>query len=149
MISDKKINNKIIKKITSKMLSKIEKSFEIINILYENNLITDVYIVGSVAKGTANQYSDIEINIVNPLFEIQNLSDLSPIVGTESSPNIKMVVDQLKDIGIKFKIIKIKDLEFWYQIHRNELLHIVLSKDEKFSVKPRIRITKEQMIVDN
>ena len=115
--------------------------------LYKNNLITDVYIVGPVAKGTASQYSDIEINIINPLFEIQNLSDLNPIIGTES-PNIKMVIDQLKEIGIKFKIIKIKDLEFWYQIHRNELFHIVLTKDEKFSIKPRIRITKDEMIIE-
>ena len=142
MISDKKINNKIIK-------GKIEKSFEIINILYKNNLITDAYILGSVAKGTANQYSYIEINIVNPLFEIQNLSisDLIPIIGTES-PNIESVINQLKDIGIKFKIIKIKDLEFWYQIHRNELFHILLTKEEKFSIKPRIRVTKDEMIIE-
>lgn len=140
MINDKKIKNKIIK-------GKIEKSFEIINILYKNDLIIDAYILGSVAKGTADQYSYIEINIVNPLFEIQNLSDLRPIIDTES-PNIKSVTDQLKEIGIKFKIIKIKDLEFWYQIHRNELFHIVLTKDEKFSIKPRIRITKDEMIIE-
>ena len=138
MTNNKKINysNKTIK-------GKIEKSFEIINILYKNNLITDAY----VTKGTADQYSYIEINIINPLFEIQNLSDLRPIIDTES-PNIKSVIDQLKEIGIKFKIIKIKDLEFWYQIHRNELFHIVLTKDEKFSIKPRIRVTKEQMIIE-
>ncbi len=140
MINDKKINNKTIK-------GKIEKSFEIINILYKNNLITDAYILGSVAKGTADQYSYIEINIINPLFEIQNLSDLRPIIDTES-PNIESVINQLKEIGIKFKIIKIKDLEFWYQIHRNELFHIVLTKDETFSIKPRIRITKDEMIIE-
>lgn len=140
MINDKKIKNKIIK-------GKIEKSFEIINILYKNNLITYAYILGSVAKGTANQYSYIEINIVNPLFEIQNLSDLRPIIDTES-PNIESVINQLKEIGIKFKIIKIKDLEFWYQIHRNELFHIVLTKDEKFSIKPRIRFTKDEMVIE-
>jgi len=140
MISDKKIKNKIIK-------GKIEKSFEIVNILYRNNLITDAYILGSVAKGTADQYSYIEINIINPLFETQNLSDLRPIIDTES-PNIESVINQLKEIGIKFKIIKIKDLELWYQIHRNELFHIVLTKDEKFSIKPRIRITKDEMIIE-
>lgn len=140
MISGKKINNKTIK-------GKIEKSFEIINILYKNDLITDAYILGSVAKGTADQYSYIEINIVNPLFEIQNLSDLRPIIDTES-PNIESMINQLKEIGIKFKIIEIKDLEFWYQIHRNELFHIVLTKDEKFSIKPRIRVTKDEMIIE-
>lgn len=142
MANNKKINysNKTIK-------GKIEKSFEIVNILYKNNLITDAYILDSVAKGTADQYSYIEINIVNPLFETQNISDLRPIIDTES-PNIKSVIDQLKEIGIKFKIIKIKDLEFWYQIHRNELFHIVLTKDEKFSIKPRIRITKDEMIIE-
>ena len=142
MINEKKINysNKIIK-------GKIEKSFEIINILYKNDLITDAYIIGSVAKGTANQYSYIEINIINPLFEIQDISDLRPITGKDSS-DIKTIIDQLKEIGIKFKIIKIQDIEFWYQIHRNELFHITLTKDEKFSIKPRIRITKEQMIIE-
>lgn len=134
------LTNKIIK-------GKIEKSFEIINILYRNNLITDAYILGSVAKGTADQYSYIEINIVNPLFEIQDISNLRPTIDIES-PNIKSVIDQLKEVGIKFKIIKIKDLEFWYQIYRNELFHIVLTKDEKFSIKPRIRITKDEMIIE-
>ncbi len=81
------------------------------------------------------------------MFEIKDISILSPIALKES-PNIKMVIDQLKEIGIKFKIIKIKDLEFWYQIHRNELFHIILIKDEKFSIKPRIRVTKEQMIIE-
>lgn len=142
MTRDKNIN------LTHKMVNgKIEKSFEIINILYKNDVITDAYIIGSVAKGTANQYSYIEINIVNPLFEIQDISDLRPITGKDSS-NIKTVIDQLKEIGIKFKIIKIKDLEFWYQIHRNELFHITLTKDEKFSIKPRIRVTKDEMIIE-
>lgn len=142
MTRDKNINP------TNKMANdKIEKSFEIINILYKNNIITDAYIIGSVAKGDANQYSYIEINIVNSLFEIQDVSNLSPIA-LKDSPNIKAVIDQLKEIGIRFKIIKIKDLEFWYQIHRNELFHIILTKDEKFSIKPRIRITKDEMIIE-
>lgn len=126
---------------------KIQKSLDIICPLYKNGLITDAYILGSVAKGTATQYSDIDINVINPLFELQNLtiSDLKPTI---DSPNIKMVIDQLKEIGIKFKIIKRKDLELWYQIHRNELFHIIIAKDEKFSTKPRIHFTKDQMIIE-
>lgn len=136
-ILELKSSNKIIR-------NRIQKSLDIIQLLYKNDLITDAYIVGSVAEGTANQYSDIDINIINPLFEIQNLIDLRPI---EPSPNIKKVIDQLKDIGVKFKIIKRKNLEIWYQLYRSELFHIVLAKDEKYTIKPRIHITRDNIII--
>jgi predicted nucleotidyltransferase len=128
-----KSSNKIIR-------SKIQKSLDIIQLLYRNNLITDAYIVGPVAERTANQYSDIDINIINPLFEIQNIIELRPI---ETSPIIKKVIDHLKDIGVKFKIIKRKNLEIWYQLYRSELFHILLVKDEKYTIKPRIHIARD------
>ena len=45
--------------------TKIQKSLEIICLLYNNDLITDAYIVGSIVEGTATQYSDIDINTVD------------------------------------------------------------------------------------
>ena len=124
--------------------TKIQKSLEIICLLYNNDLITDSYIVGSIVEGTATQYSDIDINIINPLFEIHPSFPayiLRPVI--IKAPNIKKVVDQLKEIGIKFKFIKRKDLELWYEIYRNELFHIILNKDEKSTIKPRIHITRD------
>ena len=49
--------------------NKIEKSIEIICTLYKNQLITDGYIIGSVAKETAKKESDIDLVLVNPRFE--------------------------------------------------------------------------------
>jgi predicted nucleotidyltransferase len=45
---------------------KIEKSIEIICPLYREKLITDAYIIGSLAKGTMKKESDIDILIINP-----------------------------------------------------------------------------------
>lgn len=104
--------------------NKIEKSLKIICPLYKEGLITDAYIIGSVAKGTAKKESDIDILIINPLFEAY-LEELSP---DEELKNIKKVVDKLKDMGIQFKLIK-KEKEvvfkFWYQLYKGELYHIM------------------------
>lgn len=45
--------------------------------LYRDNLITDAYIIGSTAKGTAKKESDIDILLINPKFEF-NLENLDP-----------------------------------------------------------------------
>ena len=103
---------------------KIERSLEIICPLYRENLITDAYIIGSVAKGTAKRESDIDILIINPLFEAY-LEELSP---DEELENIKKVVDKLKDMGVQFKLIaKEKEVifNFWYQLYKDELFHIM------------------------
>ncbi len=136
-------------KSSNKIISeKIEKSSNIICLLYKNNLITDAYIVGNIAEGTANQYSEIEIDIINPLFELQLPLNICALKPTIDSPNIKTIIDQLKEIGVKFRNIKRKELEFWCQIHRNELFNINIAKDEKFVIKPRIRFTKNQIIIE-
>jgi len=103
---------------------KIERSLDIICPLYRENLITDAYIIGSVAKGTVKKESDIDILIINPLFEAY-LEELSP---DEELENIKKVVDKLKDMGIQFKLIKKEKeviFQFWYQLYKNELFHIM------------------------
>ncbi len=120
---------------------KIERSLEIICPLYRENLITDAYIIGSVAKGTAKRESDIDILIINPLFEAY-LEELSP---DEELENIKKVVDKLKDMGIQFKLIaKEKEVifNFWYQLYKDELFHIMPQRYFINSLS-HIRITKD------
>jgi len=120
---------------------KIERSLEIICPLYRGNLITDAYIIGSVAKGTAKRESDIDILIINPLFEAY-LEELSP---DEELENIKKVVDKLKDMGVQFKLIaKEKEVifNFWYQLYKDELFHIMPQRYFIDSLS-HIRITED------
>lgn len=120
---------------------KIERSLEIICPLYRENLITDAYIIGSVAKGMAKRESDIDILIINPLFEAY-LEELSP---DEELENIKKVVDKLKDMGVQFKLIaKEKEVifNFWYQLYKDELFHIMPQRYFINSLS-HIRITED------
>jgi predicted nucleotidyltransferase len=120
---------------------KIERSLEIICPLYRSNLITDAYIIGSVAKGTAKKESDIDILIINPLFEAY-LEQLDP---DEELENIKKVADKLKGMDVQFKIIE-KEKEFifrfLFQLYRGELFHIMPQK-YFFDSLPHIRITED------
>lgn len=120
---------------------KIERSLEIICPLYRENLITDAYIIGSVAKGTAKRESDIDILMINPLFEAY-LEELSP---DEELENIKKLVNKLKDIGVQFKLIaKEKEVifNFWYQLYKDELFHIMPQRYFIDSLS-HIRITED------
>jgi predicted nucleotidyltransferase len=120
---------------------KIERSLEIICPLYRENLITDAYIIGSVAKGTTKKESDIDILIINPSFEA-SLEQLDP---DEELENIKKVVDKLKDMDVQFKIIeKEKEVifKFWCQLYKGELFHIMPQK-YFFDSLPHIRITED------
>lgn len=121
--------------------TKIEKSIELICQLYGENLITDAYIIGSIAKGTTRKESDIDIIIINPDFEF-NLDNLDPY---EKSENIRKVVNKLKNIGTNFKIIEREKYFihiFWYQLYNGEMFHILPQKYFKNSL-PHIQITRE------
>lgn len=120
---------------------KIERSLELICPLYRANLITDAYIIGSVAKGTVKKESDIDILIINPLFEVY-LEDLSP---DEELENIKKVANKLKDMGVQFKLIAKEKgfiFNFWYQLYNDELFHIMPQRYFINSL-PHIRITED------
>lgn len=132
---------------------KIQKATELICHLYFQELITDAYISGSVAKGTARKESDIDIFIINPLFEfafddlapsnyeIEDYDDPSKLkLIYEDAPNIKLVADYLQDIGAEFKILtKTKKIplserdeddeeetsSFWHQLYDGEIFHIM------------------------
>jgi predicted nucleotidyltransferase len=120
---------------------KIERSLEILCNLYRENLITDAYIIGSVAKGTSRKESDIDMLLINPSFEV-NMEDLNP---DEELENIKKVIDKLKDMDVQFKMItKEKEFifNFWYQLYKGELFHIMPQK-YFFNSLPHIRIPKD------
>jgi len=112
---------------------KIERAIELICHLYNADIITDAIIIGSVAKGTARKESDIDIYIVNPGF--LNAADLPPSrTVLPYSPNEKeekiellrsRIVSILKNIGVEFKELHIKEFPLWYQLYKGELFHIM------------------------
>lgn len=134
---------------------KIEKSLEIICPLYRENLITEAYIVGSVATGNAREESDIDIIIINPDF-IWGHAYISPLPIEESiisllsekekrreSLTLK-IIKKLNDIGVEFKAISRKGDLFWYQLYKGELFHMI-PFNEAFHIinLPHIKIFKE------
>ena len=124
--------------------NKIEKSIEIICTLYKNQLITDGYIIGSVAKETTKKESENDLVLVNPRFEFLTLS-LSPHYDTGE---VGKVVNLLKNMGVEFKLVEREKKEYkgkeWYQIYQDELFHIsivLMSLDIK--KEESLRITKD------
>jgi predicted nucleotidyltransferase len=118
---------------------KIEKSLEIICPLYKEILITDAYIVGSVARGTAKKESDIDIMIINPIFAEWRLGEFPPspkIIPSSISEKTKRVelfrasiVNLLTSIGVEFKEINYKGALLWFQLYKGELFHISTSSE--------------------
>lgn len=122
--------------------SKLEKITEFLSILYRQDLITDAYIVGSVTRGTAESKSDIDIFLINPKFEETN-TQLFP--DTEY-PNIKLLIDYLKSINVKFEKFDIPTKEtfgFYFQIYKDEIFHIMYSnKFELMESDEYLKITR-------
>ncbi len=139
---------------------KIEKAIDLICQLYKSKIITDVFIVGSVAKGTARKESDIDIYLINPLFK--ELVEVEPLFEGQFLPlsprleeteieellatwraNIDLV-NILKNIGVEFKQIERKDEIFWYQLYRGELFHLMTrDRSNPFIIEEGIKITKD------
>lgn len=130
---------------------KIEKSLEIICLLYKENLITDAYIVGSVAAGTARKESDIDIMIINPIFIRLGEFPPSPKVippsigeRTKRSELFRSkIVNSLKSIGVEFKEIYYKGTLLWFQLYKDEMFHIVTSSEQPFEKEDTIKIDKD------
>jgi predicted nucleotidyltransferase len=132
--------------------NKIEKSLEIICPLYKHNLITDAYIIGSVARGEATMESDIDLVVINPDF-IMGASDLPPTLPFNTYLDIisekemkrnqlrEQIVYRLKSLGVEFKFIRRKEDYEWYQSYKDELFHIVPA----FQLEnlPNIRLSKD------
>jgi len=138
---------------------KIEKAIDLIYQLYKAEIITDAFIVGSVAQGTARKESDIDIYLVNPLFqeevEVEPLFEgqfiLSQHLGeTEIEKLLESwranidLVNILKNIGAEFKQIDRKDQVFWYQLYRGELFHLMTrDRVNPFIIDEGIKITRD------
>lgn len=93
--------------------SKLEKTSELISLLYRKDLITDAYILGSVARGIVENKSDIDIFVINPKFE-ETCTQLFPDV---EHFNIKKVVDYLKSIGVKFEKLDVPPKDIFTYNH--------------------------------
>lgn len=121
---------------------KLEKTAELLSLLYRQDLITEAYIVGSVSRGIAEDKSDIDIFLINPKFEETN-TQLFPDV---AHSNIKKLIDYLKSINVKFEKLDIPTKEtfgFYFQIYKDEIFHIMYSNNhESMESNEYLKITK-------
>lgn len=103
---------------------KIEKSIELICLLYNNNLIIDAYIVGSIAKGTAVKKSDIDMIIINPEFK-ESYDQLMPNIDDEKIMDIINILEKYGARSKKLEIPEKRIFGFWFQLYKDELFHIM------------------------
>jgi predicted nucleotidyltransferase len=132
------------------IILRIEKAIELICPLYKEDLITDAYIVGSLAKGTSRKGSDIDILIVNP--NLWSAADIQPtpiVLPYPQSEEEKIVetlqldiTRTLQNIGVEFKEMSLKDIMLWYQLYKGEIFHIMTRKYFE-GLTPHIRITRD------
>lgn len=130
---------------------KIEKTIELICPLYRKGLITDAYIVGSVAKGTARKESDIDILIMNPILHMAADLPPMPIVLPYSQSEEEKIEETLRlnitgtlqSIGVEFKEISLKDIILWYQLYKGEIFHIMPQNKYYIDSPYYIRITRD------
>lgn len=125
---------------------KILKALELICPLYQNNLISEAFIVGSVAKGTATKDSDIDIYLVNPQFQSYDIE----LKENTKELLIQKIVDLLKNLGVDFDVSYYQEekdsfYDFEYQLYKNEVVHIMYDYESE-SIKKAgeyIEITKD------
>lgn len=121
---------------------KIEKVIELVCPLYKNNLITDAYIIGSVAKGETSKYSDIDIYIINPDFKKQKYSyDIQLIPDFEGNAYTNNIVQYLKELGVEFRYLSIKNAILWLGLYKDEIFHFSYTYKPEYVEEPYIRIT--------
>ena len=116
----------ILSKLIQTLYNKLEITLELICLLYRQDLITDAYIVGSVARGVAKDESDIDIFLINPKFEETN-TQLFPDV---EHYNIKKLINYLKSTNVKFEKLYIPTkgtFGSYFQIYKDETFHIMYS----------------------
>ena len=142
---------------------KLEIATDLICQLYNQNIITDAIIFGSVAKGTATEESDIDIYLIHPEFQDEDNLHIDKILlesvlksqfYSEEQRNTILeywkptfdLIKKLKDIGIEFKDISRKELgTFTYQLYKGELFHLLArNKINPFMVKDSIKIKRDQ-----
>lgn len=147
--------NNIGRDIIEARLYKCQIGLDLICHLYKQNLITDAYIVGSLAEGTATEKSDIDIVIVNPSFgEYVNFLDLQKIKEREpedifeeviSSFNydVRKTIEYLLSIGVILKKFLYDNEEIIFQTYKGEKIDLFGYEDNKSLLgRPSLRIMK-------
>lgn len=113
--------------------------------LYKKQLVTDAYIIGSVARGLVSKDSDIDLVLVNPKFE----GNLLYLDSDYDKGEIGKLINNLKDIGIEFKLLqrarKPHEGKRWYQIYKTELFHIA-AVSTSIDIKKHIDLKNEEHI---
>lgn len=133
---------------------KIILAIELVCPMLKEKLITEAFIVGSVAKGTAKLESDIDIYLINPDFKKQKDSyniQLIPEIILEENDEEKNVYtnkirELLKNLNVEFKYLKTKHNEFiWMELYKNEIFHFMYDYESE-SIKKAgeyLEITEE------
>lgn len=137
-------------KISETTINKITKTFELVCPMFKENLIEQAFIVGSVAKGNVKEDSDIDVYLINPLFEYQfntHQIDLPPSHHKDDI-YIKKITDKLKDLNVEYHYIsretKIME-EMWFWLYKDEIFHFMYDYESE-SIKKGgeyIEITKD------
>lgn len=141
-------------------INKITKAFELICPMFKNKLIEQAFIVGSVAKGTAKEDSDIDIYLINPDFNDSD-THLNPEKYDEYKLySVDVPIEHHKDafnmpvINI-YKYLEKLNVEFiygrseekgtmWHQVYKDEIFHIMYDYDVDNTIRgEHIEITKE------
>jgi predicted nucleotidyltransferase len=143
--------------ITNKItIDKIVKAVELVCPMLKQNLIFQAFIVGSVAKGTVKEDSDIDIYLVNPDFKKQRLGsrygvELVPSFSenieddTEGNIYTDKIVKLLINLEAKFKWLPSKHGNLWQELYKNEIFHFMYDYESE-SIKKAgeyIEITEE------
>lgn len=108
--------------------NKIKKANQLAQQLYRHDIITNAYIVGSTVKGTARENSDIDIYLIHPSF--QKTIDLNPYIAKELSAYMNLY-NILKDMGVEFRKISLKEITFWYQLYMGEIFHLMTDTNKE------------------
>lgn len=122
----------------------ILKAIEIICSIYSKRLIEDAYIIGSVAKGTATEESDIDIILINQEF-VEYVSPIEPMrIRPELNSTEIRIINTLRNIGATFKEPTEEELfsgevAFGHWIYKGKEIHLMITA--KMDILDSIRIT--------
>ncbi len=142
-------------------INKITKAFELICPMFKENLIEEAFIVGSVAKGTAKEDSDIDVYLINSNFDDSNIQlnpekyDEYKIYSVDVPEEHHKDVFNIPIINI-YKYLEKLNVEFiygrddkkgslWHQSYKDEVFHLMYDYESKSTITGNqyIEITKE------